>query len=115
MTGEDGPHDSVGQGAAPPRLTVKITWALAGRVTEPGRYIFTFGWQTRTAKALIAWNSQTGLQERPDVRTTHVGRRLSHQRTCRHGRIGHKQIFVAKPGPHWTGARYCGVKSPKGG
>ena len=66
MTGEDGPHDSVGQGAAPPRLTVKITWALAGRVTEPGRYIFTFGWQTRTAKALIAWNSQIGLQERPD-------------------------------------------------
>jgi hypothetical protein len=46
VAGED-PNDSVGQGAAPPRLTVKkITWALVGRVTEPGRYIFTFGWLT---------------------------------------------------------------------
>ena len=24
----------------------KITWALAGRVTAPGRYMFRFGWLT---------------------------------------------------------------------
>ena len=34
----------------PPRLTVnKITWPQVGRVTEPGRYMFTFGWLTVTA------------------------------------------------------------------
>ncbi len=57
MTGED-PNDSGGQGAAPPRLTVKkITWALVGRVTEPGRYIFTFGWLTITADDLAIWQT----------------------------------------------------------
>jgi hypothetical protein len=36
---------------------VKITWALAGRVTEPGRYIFTFGWLTITADDLAIWQA----------------------------------------------------------
>ena len=30
----------------------KITWALAGRVTDPGRYMFKFGWLTITANDL---------------------------------------------------------------
>jgi hypothetical protein len=34
----------------------KITWQKAGRVTEPGRYMFTFGWLTVTADDLAIWN-----------------------------------------------------------
>ena len=34
----------------------KITWQQAGRVTEPGRYMFTFGWLTVTADDLAIWN-----------------------------------------------------------
>ena len=33
----------------------KVTWAQVGRVTEPGRYIFTFGWLTVTAEDLAIW------------------------------------------------------------
>jgi hypothetical protein len=33
----------------------KITWAQVGRVTEPGRYIFKFGWLTITAEDLAVW------------------------------------------------------------
>ena len=33
----------------------KITWQKAGNVTEPGRYMFTFGWLTVTAEDLAVW------------------------------------------------------------
>ncbi len=33
----------------------KITWAQIGRVTEPRRYMFTFGWLTITADDLAIW------------------------------------------------------------
>jgi hypothetical protein len=33
----------------------KITWAQVGRVTEPGRYMFKFGWLTITAADLSIW------------------------------------------------------------
>jgi hypothetical protein len=33
----------------------KITWKKAGHVTEPGRYMFTFGWLTVTAEDLAVW------------------------------------------------------------
>ncbi len=33
----------------------KITWQKAGRVTEPGRYMFTFGWLNVTAQDLAVW------------------------------------------------------------
>ena len=33
----------------------KVTWAQVGRVTEPGRYIFRFGWLTVTAEDLAVW------------------------------------------------------------
>lgn len=33
----------------------KITWQRAGRVTEPGRYVFRFGWLTVTAEDLAIW------------------------------------------------------------
>lgn len=33
----------------------KITWQKAGRVTEPGRYMFTFGWLTVAAADLVVW------------------------------------------------------------
>jgi hypothetical protein len=35
----------------------KITWALAGRVTDPGRYMFKFGWLTITANDLAIWRA----------------------------------------------------------
>ncbi len=34
----------------------KITWQRAGGVTEPGRYMFTFGWLTVTLDDLKIWN-----------------------------------------------------------
>ena len=33
----------------------KVTWQKAGRVTEPGRYMFRFGWLTVTAEDLKVW------------------------------------------------------------
>ena len=33
----------------------KITWDRVGRVTEPGRYMYTFGWLTITAGDLDIW------------------------------------------------------------
>jgi hypothetical protein len=33
----------------------KITWQKVGRVSEPGRYMFTFGWLTIAAKDLAVW------------------------------------------------------------
>jgi hypothetical protein len=33
----------------------KITWAQVGRVTEPGRYMFKFGWLTIIAEDLAVW------------------------------------------------------------
>jgi hypothetical protein len=42
--------------APAPRSPVnKITWAQVGRVTEPGRYTFKFGWLTITAEDLAVW------------------------------------------------------------
>jgi hypothetical protein len=34
----------------------KVTWQKAGRVTEPGRYMFRFGWLTIAAEDLAIWN-----------------------------------------------------------
>ena len=33
----------------------KITWAQVGLVTEPGRYMFKFGWLTIAAEDLVVW------------------------------------------------------------
>ena len=40
-----------------PRATVvkKVTWRQVGRVTEPGRYMFRFGWLTIAAEDLAVW------------------------------------------------------------
>ena len=35
----------------------KITWAQAGHVTDPGRYMFRFGWLTITADDLVVWKT----------------------------------------------------------
>jgi hypothetical protein len=35
----------------------KITWVQAGRVTDPGRYMFRFGWLTITADDLAVWKA----------------------------------------------------------
>lgn len=36
-------------------MVTKITWQKAGRVTEPGRYMFRFGWLTVAAEDLAVW------------------------------------------------------------
>jgi len=41
--------------ALPKSSITKIIWAQAGRVTEPGRYMFKFGWLTITAEDLAIW------------------------------------------------------------
>ena len=33
----------------------KLAWRQVGGVTEPGRYMFTFGWLTVTAEDLAVW------------------------------------------------------------
>jgi len=33
----------------------KVSWQQVGRVTEPGRYLFTFGWLTISAEELAVW------------------------------------------------------------
>jgi len=35
----------------------KVTWAQVGRVTEPGRHMFRFGWLTITADDLWVWEN----------------------------------------------------------
>ena len=36
-------------------MITKITWQRAGQVTEPGRYMFRFGWLTVAAEDLAVW------------------------------------------------------------
>ena len=33
----------------------KVSWQQVGHVTEPGRYMFKFGWLTVTAEDLAVW------------------------------------------------------------
>ena len=33
----------------------KVTWQQVGHVTEPGRYMFRFGWLTIAAEDLAVW------------------------------------------------------------
>jgi hypothetical protein len=49
-----GPAGTARQGV---QLAVdKVTWQKAGRVSEPGRYMFRFGWLTIAAEDLAVWN-----------------------------------------------------------
>ncbi len=47
------PMQRPGQGGTP--LVDKVTWQRVGRVTEPGRYMFAYGWVTVTADDLAIW------------------------------------------------------------
>jgi hypothetical protein len=38
----------------------KVTWQQVGRVAEPGRYLFPFGWLTITAEDLAIWQQHPG-------------------------------------------------------
>ena len=46
----------------------KVNWTQVGRVTQPGRYLFTFGWLTITAEDLAIW------QQHPNAAFTLVVR-----------------------------------------
>jgi hypothetical protein len=54
----------------------KITWQRAGGVTEPGRYMFTFGWLTVTQEDLKIWeqfpDASFTLVELPARENEHV-------------------------------------------
>ena len=58
---DDDPNLAFDAGPADSELATqpvnKITWALAGRVTDPGRYMFKFGWLTITANDLAIWQA----------------------------------------------------------
>lgn len=45
----------------------KITWSQVGRVTEPGRYMYTFGWLTIKADDLAVW------EKHPNAAFTLIG------------------------------------------
>jgi hypothetical protein len=47
-------------------VVTKITWQRAGHVTEPGRYMFRFGWLHVAAEDLAIW------QQFPDATFTLV-------------------------------------------
>ena len=47
--------DSGVRAAGETQLFGKVTWQKVGRVAEPGRYMFTFGWVTVTADDLAIW------------------------------------------------------------
>ena len=40
----------------------KVTWQKVGRVTEPGRYMFRFGWLTVTDADLAIWRQYPEAQ-----------------------------------------------------
>ena len=46
---------SVRAAGGTPLSVGKVTWQKVGRVTEPGRYMFTFGWVNITADDLAIW------------------------------------------------------------
>ena len=51
-------YEEVSIASGPKEPTVdKVTWARVGRLTEPGRYIFTFGWLTITGDDLAIWQT----------------------------------------------------------
>jgi hypothetical protein len=45
----------------------KITWRQVGGVSEPGRYMYTFGWLTITADDLAVW------EKHPNAAFTLIG------------------------------------------
>jgi hypothetical protein len=38
----------------------KVSWQQVGHVTEPGRYMFRFGWLTVTAEDIAVWKQFPG-------------------------------------------------------
>jgi hypothetical protein len=44
---------------APKRMMAvnKVNWSQVGSVTEPGRYMYTFGWLTITTEDLAVWRT----------------------------------------------------------
>lgn len=40
----------------------KVTWQKVGHVTEPGRYMFRFGWLTVTDADLAIWRQYPDAQ-----------------------------------------------------
>ena len=49
----------------------KVTWQQVGRVSEPGRYMFKFGWLTITAQDIAVW------EQFPTAAFTLVGTRAA--------------------------------------
>src|SRR6185312_5352428 len=69
----------------------KVTWQKAGRVTEPGRYMFRYGWVTVTAEDLEVW------QKFPEAAFTLISlsRRGIHRARRHDARGQHARIRIA--------------------
>jgi hypothetical protein len=50
-------RSALGEAKGKPVTVNKITWAEVGRVTEPGRYMFKFGWLTISSDDLAIWKA----------------------------------------------------------
>jgi hypothetical protein len=64
----------------------KITWQRAGSITEPGRYMYTFGWLTVTPEDLAIW------KQFPDASFTLVELPAPHDETDDAGTV-HAEEF----------------------
>jgi hypothetical protein len=59
-------------------MNTKVTWQQVGRVTEPGRYMFKFGWLTVVAEDLAVWDQFPGaaftlVRTKPSEDEFHLG------------------------------------------
>jgi hypothetical protein len=66
----------------------KITWQRAGGVTEPGRYMFTFGWLTVTPDDLAIW------KQFPDASFTLVELPAQAEATSEAGETGGEEFHL---------------------
>ncbi len=71
----------------------KVNWQRAGRVSEPGRYMFRFGWLTITEDDLAIW------RQYPEAAFTLVNRAVDPDapEECR---LGAFELPVASPSQH---------------
>jgi hypothetical protein len=54
---DDDPNEANAMMLMPRTPVNKLAWAQVGRVTEPGRYMYTFGWLTITTEDLAVWRT----------------------------------------------------------
>ena len=83
---DDDPNLAFNAGPADSELAThpvhKITWALAGRVTDPGRYMFKFGWLTRDRANSFLFLDEPLPAPKISIRPDSITFDLCHSCTC---------------------------------